>query len=142
MLTETLVALAASGATTLVGAMATDGWTAARQGFGRLFARKGKDEQARLEAQLDSNAERVAAGDPDRARTALAGSWQLELEGFIEAHPEAAEELQALVAEIQDGLPDAARAWVQTNIARDNATVFAAQGGNVIIQGRPDDVGW
>jgi hypothetical protein len=133
MLAAELVALAGTAGTTLVAAMATDAWQVARDGIVRLFGRQGPAKQAAIGAQLDSNAGRVVKdSDPDRVRRGFAGSWQLELEELLEANPAAAGELSAVVAEIQAALPEVLQTWVQTNIARDNATIFAAQGGNVV----------
>ncbi|WP_431926248.1 hypothetical protein [Nonomuraea jabiensis] len=139
MLAEALSALAATAATTLVGAMATDGWESAKSGFSRLFSRRGQAELDRIDAQLDTNAGRVARKDEDRVRQALIGVWQLEVEDLLEEHPELAGELRDLVTELQAGLPEKSMTWVQNNIARDHGRLFAAQGGNVIIHGDIDD---
>jgi hypothetical protein len=56
---------------------------------------------------------------------------------LLRDHPEAAHELEAIL----DGLPDEGRVMVQSMIAHDNASIYAAQGGNVIqYQGLPQDV--
>jgi hypothetical protein len=134
MAAETLAALATTGANTLVGAMATDAWQAAKGGVVRLFRRSGGEQQAAIEEQLSRNAIRVEqAQDANSARQRLAPSWQLELESLLAEDPDAAEELTALIAEIQKQLPPAEQVWVQTNIARDQGTLFAVQGGNMVV---------
>jgi hypothetical protein len=134
MLAETLAALAATGATTLVAAMTTDAWQAARSGVARLFGRDGLARQEAIEAQLAGNAALVAqADDAGRVRQSLVALWQLELESLLRQHPDAAEELGALVAHVQAALPPAQQEWVQTNIARDHGKVFAVQGGNIVF---------
>ena len=134
MVAETLAALATAGATTLVGAMATDAWQTAKTGIARLFGRSGPEQQAAIKAQLGRNATQVEqAEDADRARQRLAASWELELESLLAEDPDAAEELKVLIAQVHAKLPPAQQTWVQTNIARDHGTVFAVQGGNLVI---------
>jgi hypothetical protein len=123
-------ALAMTGATTVVAAMATDTWSTAREGIAKLFRRRSPDRQAAIEAQLDANAALVVqAQDTERARGALTGLWQLELEGFLTRHPDAADELGTLVAQIQAALPTAQQQWVQHNTARDHSLLNAVQHG-------------
>jgi hypothetical protein len=133
MLSEALAALAASGGTALVGAMATDAWKVARDGVGRLLGRVSPESQAAIEAQLDANAALVQqAHQPEHARQALAPVWQLQLTQLLEENPELGPALRDLTAQIQNALPAQHQHWVQTNIARDNSRLFAVQGGNVI----------
>ena len=140
MVAETLTALATTGANTLVAAMATDAWQVAKSGVVRLFRRVDREQQAGIEEQLNRNAVRVEqAEDGNSARQRLAPGWQLELESLLAEDPDAADELQALITEIQKQLPPVQQAWVQTNIARDHSTLFAAQGGNVIVHQAPPD---
>ncbi|MGH3950776.1 MAG: hypothetical protein ACRDSE_16940 [Pseudonocardiaceae bacterium] len=134
MLAEGLAALAGAGGTALVGAMATDAWRATRSGVARLFGRGGPARQTAIEAQLDGNAALVAqAEDPDEARQNLAAVWRLELAALLRQHPETEDELRALVARIHEALPAAQQTWVQTNIARDQATQNIVQHGNVHV---------
>ncbi len=134
MLLEGLAALAGAGGTALVGAMATDAWQSTRSGVARLFGRGGTARQAAIETQLDSNTTLVAqAEDPDEARQTLAGLWRLELTELLRWHPDAEDELRALITQIQDALPAAQQTWVQTNIARDQATQHIVQRGNLHV---------
>ena len=127
---EAIEALAMTGAATIVAAMATDAWTAARDHLAEFFGHHSPDRQAGIEAQLKANAALVTrAGDVDRARKALIGPWQLELEDFLTRHPDAAEELSTLTAQIQAGLPVAQHQWVQHNTARDHSMQNAVQHG-------------
>jgi hypothetical protein len=131
-------ALALTGATTVAAAMATDAWHTARAGTARLFHRGGQARKKAIEDQLEAGAMLVArAPDADRARCGLVPLWQLELEQLLRDYPGAAGELQALVDQVQAALPETRKTWVQTNIARDNGRVFAAQGGNVIVHQVP-----
>jgi hypothetical protein len=133
-----LAALAMTGATALVGAMATDAWQVAREGIARLFRRRGADHQASIEAQLDRNADLVSkAPDAERARQSLIALWELELTGLMAQDPGAAAELTALITEVHSRLPAAGQQWVQANAARDHGTVFAVQGGNLFVHPAP-----
>ena len=123
--------LALSAASTLVSHMATEAWEVCRNGFVRLFQRREGDAGAVLVAQLERGASQVErAQDRELARTQVVGSWQLELTDLLAEHPELADELRRFLAEIDP--PEETRAWHQTNVARDQGTVYAAQGGNVI----------
>lgn len=123
-------------------AMASDAWQAGRDGVVRLFRRRGENKQAVLEGQLDHHATLVErADDPDHARQMLAGQWQLEFAQLLADHPDAETELRRLVEQIQSELPASQQEWVQTNIGRDQSTVYGVMGGNVIHyhQGMPAD---
>jgi hypothetical protein len=141
MLAEELLVLADTSAVTLVAAMTTDAWQAVRSGVGRLFGQLGADRQHGVEAQMDGNAELVArAVDVDRARESLVGLWRLELESLLSQHPEAAASLRELMDTARAALPAAQQSWVQTNVAY-GGTIYAAQGGNVIMHGASAPVG-
>jgi hypothetical protein len=134
VLGELAVELAGAGGTALVGAMATDAWQATRSGVVRLFGRGGADRQAAIEAQLDGNAALVAqAGDPDEVRASLVPVWRLQLEALLREHPDVVEELRALVAQVREALPVPQQTWVQTNIARDQATQNIVQHGTLHV---------
>ncbi|MGH3939357.1 MAG: hypothetical protein ACRDTG_12115 [Pseudonocardiaceae bacterium] len=141
MLIEALTALAGAGGAALVGAMATDAWTSTRSGVARLFGRAGAAQQAVIEAQLDGNAALVAqADDPDEVRRSLVPVWRLQLEALLRQHPEAEQELRALVSQVREALPP--QTWVQTNIARDHATQYNVQHGNMHVHpGRAGHIG-
>jgi hypothetical protein len=122
--------LAMAGATTIVAAMTTDTWSAAREGAAKLFRRHSPDQHADIEAQLDANVALVSrARDAERARGALIGVWQVELEEFLTCYPDAAGELGILIAQIQAMLPTAQQQWVQHNTARDHSVINAVQHG-------------
>ncbi|MET8562267.1 hypothetical protein ABZV75_17325 [Streptomyces flaveolus] len=96
-----LAALAASGATTLVGLMVSETWSQARERVARFFAR-GADEGAVDEELRLSEQELVAAraaGD-ELAVADIEAGWRLRLRRALQAHPGAAEELRLLLAEL------------------------------------------
>lgn len=124
----------------MVAAMATDAWQTARSGVSRLFRRGDQAQQAAIEAQLESNAALVSQTEsPERARRMLISVWQLQLEDLLRQFPDAGDELQSLVSQIKGELPESTQNWVQTLIAKDNATIFAAQGGNVNVNQWPEE---
>jgi hypothetical protein len=128
------MALAMTGASTIVAAMATSAWQVARDGVVRLFHGRGHALPG-IEAQLDGDAAVVERDeDADGAREDLAGAWKRRLAALLNEHPEAGEDLRALVEQVVGQLPQARQGWVQTNIARQGGQVFAAQGGNVVIR--------
>lgn len=137
MLNEVLGALAATGGTAVVGAMATDAWQTARDGVGRLFRKAGAERQTVIQAQLDSNATLVEqAADPDQARTALVGLWQMELARFLKEHPDAESDLRILVGEVQGRLSAREQLWIQQqNITASapGAAAFGSISGNVNV---------
>jgi hypothetical protein len=128
---DPVVDLAMTGASTIVAAMATSAWKAARDGVVRLFRGRSDDLPA-IEARLDDDAA-VVERDEDTvgARADLAGAWKRQLAKMLNEHPEAAGDLRALVEQVSKLLPQARPGSVQTNIARDGGTVIAAQNGNV-----------
>jgi hypothetical protein len=140
---QILEALALTGATTVVAAMATDAWQATRTGTARLFRHGGPARQEAAAARLEADAALVArAANAQRARLGLIPRWQLELEELLRDHGDAASEVQALVAEVRSLLTGTQETWVQNNVARDRGQVFASLGGNVIVhQGPPEPAG-
>jgi hypothetical protein len=135
---QILEALALTGATTVVAAMATDAWQATRAGTARLFRHGGPAREEAAAALLEADAALVArAANAQRARLALIPRWQLELEELLRDRGDAASEVQALVREVRSLLPRMQETWVQNNIARDHGQVFASLGGNVIVHQGP-----
>ena len=138
---DAVTVLAMTGATTIVAAMATSAWQTARSGVLQLFRHGGEKGQAAISAELDGHAALVErADDAGAARQGLAAAWQIRLADLLRQDPEAQRELRALVDTIEAQLPQAERAWVQTNIATGGGHVFAAQGGDVIVHSAPPAV--
>jgi hypothetical protein len=132
---EELDQLAKAGSMMLVGAMATEAFDVARAGIARLFRRFKPGKEDALAEQLGEDGELVdEAADAERpeVRAKLAPSWELRLRRLLEEHVDAEPDLRELVARLESAMPGPQQNWVQTNIARDHATVYAAQGGNVI----------
>lgn len=102
MLAETLGALAGAGGTALVGAVATDGWQLAKRGFGQLFARSDQSRAAAVDERLERTRAVVEAAGArsERVRLEQQAAWTARLEDLLSDHPEAAEELRALVEQV------------------------------------------
>jgi hypothetical protein len=127
---QEIEALAMVGAAAIVSAMATDAWNGARDRVVELLRHHSPDRQAELGTRLETNAAQVErAGDVERARGALAGSWQLELEDVLSRHPDAAEDLVALSERIRASPPAASAQWVQNITAHGHGVVNAVQHG-------------
>ncbi|MEW1720277.1 hypothetical protein [Streptomyces sp. NPDC093109] len=97
-----LAALAASGATTLVGLMVSETWTQARHRLARFFSR-GRDDDAVDEELRLSQEELLAAraSEDDLAAADIEAGWRLRLRRALRANPEAAEELRLLLAQLE-----------------------------------------
>jgi len=129
---QVIEALAMTGATTLVAAMATSAWQSARTGVARLLHRGGRALPV-IEDRLDSDAEIIKqAADPDGARKDLAGGWKQQLAQLLRESPESAADLAALIDQVRGELPPDQAGWVQANIATDHSVLNAVQHGNLI----------
>jgi hypothetical protein len=132
---EELGDLAQKGAIALVGAMATGAFGAARAGIARLFARRGPDHDRSIRTQLDGDDDLVAdadAAERDTVREELAPAWRRRLVRLLTEHPDAEQQLRALLTELEGALPEERQHWVLNVVARDHGRVYAAQGGNVV----------
>jgi len=130
-----LAALAASGATTLVGAMVSDSWNQVKQRVGALFARGGSAQPATEELDL-SRGELVAAreaGDDDSAAD-VETEWRVRLRRLLQADPDAAEELRSLLEELSQVAAPAQAGSVH------NSFSGVVHGGSV-FQGRDFQIG-
>ncbi|MFC1418119.1 hypothetical protein [Streptacidiphilus cavernicola] len=99
-----LAGLVGSGATTIVGLMATDLWTQTRDRIGRLFAR-GADPAA-VTADLEASRTELVAARQAGDETAVAdveAEWRSRLRRVLQSDPAAAAELRALLDEVGQG---------------------------------------
>ncbi|MFK0258277.1 hypothetical protein [Streptomyces sp. NPDC090445] len=138
MLDQTLAALALSGATAVVAAMATEAWEAARTGTARLLGRGEPPRQAAIENQLDADAELVLSeSDSPGVRRELVPVWNRRLVAFLRENPAAAGELRALLEEVRPALPEGGAGWVQHVTAHGRGTAFGVQGGDIHYHAGP-----
>ncbi|WP_328912135.1 MULTISPECIES: hypothetical protein [unclassified Streptomyces] len=129
-----LTALAASGATTLVGLMVSDAWARTRQRLERFLARGGDGSAAARELQL-SQEELVAAraaGD-EGAAADIEAEWRTRLRRVLRADPAAAGELRALLAEL-----DPAAGGGQVNVVNNS---FSGVANGPVFQGQNYSIG-
>ncbi|WP_406439165.1 hypothetical protein OHB14_51320 [Streptomyces sp. NBC_01613] len=99
-----LAALAASGATTLVGLMVSESWEQVKAQLARLLGRRGTPDSAQdgeqvLQTDRDRLASARAALDQD-TETRLHGSWQQRILEILRSDPSRGDELLALLAEL------------------------------------------
>jgi len=98
--------LAAAGGSALVTAMVTDGWETVKARFARLLGR-GDDSRSVVAAQRLERSREVVAGlsgaELERARAEQQAAWAARLTDLLEEHPDAATELEALVAQSGGG---------------------------------------
>ncbi|MXG28606.1 hypothetical protein [Streptomyces sp. YIM 132580] len=96
-----LAALAASGATTFVGLMATEAWSQVRGRLARFLARG--DDSGAVDAELEESREELVAarrsGDEESAED-IAAAWRVRLRRALRDNPEAAGELRDLLDEL------------------------------------------
>ena len=95
-----LITLASTGAATLVGLMATDGWAEAKTAVGSLWRRAQPDRAAAVEAELGEARSSLlaarSAGNEQVAAT-LVLYWQDRLRRLLAGFPEIAAELRRVV---------------------------------------------
>ncbi|MEU9131415.1 hypothetical protein AB0D08_25465 [Kitasatospora sp. NPDC048540] len=92
-----IVALATSGASTLVGLMVTELWTEARGRFASLFGRRSEAVGEELE---EVRRELLCADDQAAAAVGAEAEWEARLRRALAADPEAAAQLRALLDEL------------------------------------------
>jgi hypothetical protein len=133
---EAVAELAMTGAATVVGAMATDAWQAARTKVAGLLGRGDDSRRELAETRLERAAAEVEIAEPDRreeVRERIAAAWQVRLVDLLEEHPEAEAELRRVIEDLSSRLPPAQQSWVQHITASGQGSV--AQGvmfGNII----------
>ncbi|MFI5798870.1 hypothetical protein [Streptomyces sp. NPDC051677] len=144
MLSEILVALAASGGTAVVTAAGTDAWIETRTTVARLLARDGQREDAVLQ-RLDQTAAdlaRAAAGDDDaqgvleRISADQAGSWTTRFRDLLTDLPErerdeTARELESLVEHVRRHGPGSGASAGAGGVAANRDVIIDATGGSV-----------
>jgi hypothetical protein len=124
---QVLADLAMAGATSVVTAMATSAWGATRTGMRRVFHRD-RSQQESVEGQLDADAALVTQdADADAVRQDLVPVWNRRLTLLLRQHPDAANDLRALVDAVRTALPQAQQQWVM-NVTAHGGVAAGAQG--------------
>jgi hypothetical protein len=101
-------ALAALAANTIVATAVTDAFEGLRTKVARVFGRDKPDPGT--QRRLDATRQQLATttpGELEGARATQAGQWETRFADLLADHPEAAGELQALLAEFRAMSPDA-----------------------------------
>jgi hypothetical protein len=113
-----LTALATSGATTVVGLMASDAWTQVRTRLARFFARDGEAGQVGQELELSRQELAAArAADDDLAAGDIEAEWRTRLRRTLRADPAAASELRLLLAELAPDSPQGTTVTVHNTMS-------------------------
>ncbi|WP_435204075.1 hypothetical protein [Micromonospora sp. bgisy143] len=122
-----LVALAASAATSVANAMATDAWQSIRGRIAQLLGRGDtRSERVALET-LDEDAVLLAAGAVETRREVTA-AWTVRLRDLLRADPSLAAGLRELVAEVDASTGSASASGHGVAAGRD-MTIEASHGG-------------
>jgi hypothetical protein len=104
MLTEALTALASTGGTAVVTAMATDSWEGVKARFARLLGRGDAKKTDAAAARLEQS-RAVVVGSPgpglERVWAEQEVAWRTRLEDLLENSPGAEQELRTVVADVQ-----------------------------------------
>ncbi|MFJ6695574.1 hypothetical protein ACIQM4_05835 [Streptomyces sp. NPDC091272] len=106
MMEAELMALAASGATTLVQQMAADSWAGARNRLVAFFARNRRGEEAAIEGELENSRRELAmaveTGD-EAAIADLEAEWRTQLKRILRANPAEAAQLRSVLDSLAPG---------------------------------------
>ncbi|CAM5619164.1 hypothetical protein STENM327S_05536 [Streptomyces tendae] len=134
--------LAVLGGAALVSAVTSDIWESVRSGFTRLVRRGDREEQRQITRILNSAPAEIAEAEDDAERQqaaeeGLAQDMTRELTQFLTRHPDAADELRALVIEVRGGSARPAAPAGQVNNAYDNAVQYITQSGDINVNGVP-----
>ncbi|MFD0344810.1 hypothetical protein ACFVH0_40140 [Streptomyces sp. NPDC127117] len=128
-----LAALAASGATTLVGLMVSDAWTQTRERVARFLARG--EETDGVDEELDASREGLIAArdgeDPDAAAD-IEDEWRLRMRRALRADPAAAQELRLLLDEIAPRTADVPTVTVNNSVSGGTQNAQVIQGQNIV----------
>ncbi|MFD4723587.1 hypothetical protein ACFWNW_00765 [Streptomyces seoulensis] len=98
-----LAALAATAGTTLVSSLTTEAWQRARDGIASLWRSSQPERADAITAELDTTRVDVMAaqgGDDAGTPAELGAEWQGRIRRLLVAHPEAADHLRSLLAEL------------------------------------------
>jgi hypothetical protein len=130
-----LLALAALAAQTVVAAASTDAWGAAKRGVAQLLGRGDPERERLAEQRLDQTRQELQAApvgqELEQARASSEAAWQARLFSLLEEHPDAADELQVLVDQIQAELPLGVVAPADHSVAAGRDVNVTASAGGV-----------
>ena len=123
-----MAGLAGTAGTTLVSLLSTEVWQRARDGIALLWRRSQPDRADGISAELDATRDDLIAaqvsGDAGTL-VELGAEWQGRIRRLLAAHPEAADGLRTLLAELAPAAP-AAPSVTQQATASGQARVYQA----------------
>jgi len=137
-----IAVLAALAGNALVTAAVTDVWEEVRQKVARWFGRGQPDPL--IQRRLDETRQALAAAAPaelEQAKAAQAVRWETRFSDLLVDHPEAAEDLAALVAEIGSMHPGGAVLASGQSLAAGGDISIQATGGSIAAGGNVTAVG-
>jgi hypothetical protein len=137
-------ALAALAGNAIVAAAVTDAFEGVRAKVARIFGRGRSDP--RIQRRLDQTRQQLAVttpGELERAQETQARQWQTRIADLLADHPEAAAELQALMAEFQPALPPAGGNVINTitGTVHNGPVLMGRDFGPITIGGHDDTPG-
>ncbi|MFF0430764.1 hypothetical protein ACFYU9_00865 [Streptomyces sp. NPDC004327] len=103
-----IATLASTAGTTLVTLLATDAWQSIRDGMTGLWQRVRPDRAPAVSAELESSREdlvRARATGDQETEAEVRAEWQGRIRRLLAAHPELAEDLRTLLADVSPGAP-------------------------------------
>ena len=107
MVDPEITGLAGTAATTLVTLLTTEGWQRAKEQFSSLWRRVQPERAEAVAGELEATRADLLTvqvdGDSD-TEAELAAEWQGRIRRLLAAHPEAADHLRVLLAELAPGL--------------------------------------
>ncbi|MFC1415040.1 hypothetical protein [Streptacidiphilus cavernicola] len=125
-----VMALAAEASSILVAEATRTSWQGLRGAVAHFFRRDGEESRERQLAILDRAHEPLSSEDADvrtAAHEALGQQWLIQVAGYLQRFPEAADELRALLT--QTGAAAEAREEASSIVAKFNT-------GSVVLQAR------
>lgn len=124
-----ILALATSGANSIVSLMASDAWSQVKSGFSRILGRGDSAETDVIAGQLEAarlELESATARNDAQAEDELRADWRGKLRRLLLEDPEAQSQLRDLLRELEPLMPTASSSPTinQSAIARDGGKVY------------------
>lgn len=122
-----ITTLALTGASTLVGLMASDAWNVTKDRVTAIYRRFRPESHDRIQEELEESRSDLLATDEDHRNEvveALRQEWQGRLRRFLAANPQAVEAMQEVLDELRPLLPNKTEHITMYGTARDGGRVY------------------